>query len=226
MAKSEVWSKAGKTRNLSEKQVKQGQRAVGGGRTERLKKGEGAAAMKEVNIGETKWMSKGERGGKGRGGLLVDASGKAITGTVTLPSGAKASYVRGKRVTTAPKAAAPSRMSRGGGGGGGNNKPAAPLRPRGTSEFAGGGSGPLNTPAVSRRVSPSQRNEGIGGGRTTRVSPSKRGEGLVMFPSLSKEIYGRTVTRTPMKPRTKADAAKMKRIQELVRRNYQTLKPR
>lgn len=164
MAKSEVWAKAGKTRNLTEKQVKQGQRAIGGGRSERLKKGEGAAAMNAVKISDTKWMSKGERGGKGRGGLLVDASGKAVTGTVTLASGAKASYVRGKRVTTAgPKAAAPARMGRGGGGGGGGNKPpAAPPRRTGTMESPGGGSARASFPASSSRTSPKKRGEGSG----------------------------------------------------------------
>jgi len=100
--KSEKWKAPGKTRNLTEQQVKAGSRVVGGGRTERLKKGEGQAAVStKLDINQTKWMTAKERGGKGRGGLLTDASGKALTGTVTLPSGARAAYVRGKRVTTA-----------------------------------------------------------------------------------------------------------------------------
>jgi len=145
----EAWKKTpGKTRNLSEKQVKQGQRAVGGGQTERLKKGEGAAAMKSVDIGQTKWMTKSDRGGAGRGGLLVDSSGKAVTGTVKLPSGAMASYVRGKRVTTMPKAATASKSS--GGGGGGN------IPPRNTP------------PAPVTRNSPQARQEG------TRPKPNPR----------------------------------------------------
>ena len=175
-AKKEAWAKTpGKTRNLTEQQVKQGQRAVGGGRTERLKKGEGAAAMAKVDIGQTKWTTAKERGGAGRGGLLTDASGKAVTGTVTLPSGKTASYVRGKRVTTMPSGGGGGTRGRGtggGGGGGGVTTPRTPRPPanRGKMEQPGGSSGTAKYSPPARRVSPGARGEGTnpkGRGRTS-----------------------------------------------------------
>lgn len=159
--KGEVWA-AGATRNLTAKQVKQGQRVVGGGRSEAVKKSEAKAAKQTVDIGTTKWQTKSERGGKGRGGLLTDQSGKAVTGTVKLPSGATATYVRGKRVMSGGTAA------RGGGGaprGGGGNAPAAPKsppKPRTGMEMPGGSSGRLSGPPISSRVSPRARKEGSG----------------------------------------------------------------
>lgn len=104
-AKSEKW-KGAKTRNLTAKQQEKAKRIVGGGRTEKVTKAERKAAGTEVKIGDTKWMTAKERkaaGQKGRGGLLTDASGKAITGTVTLASGKKAQYVRGKRIGVVAK---------------------------------------------------------------------------------------------------------------------------
>lgn len=108
----------GKTTNLSKKEVQSGRRIVGGSRrTEKVTGAERKSSRKAVDISGTKWQTAKERGGKGVGGLLTDASGKAITGTVTLPSGKKAVYVRGKRVQ-AQKA-----TPRGGGGGGTPPKP-------------------------------------------------------------------------------------------------------
>lgn len=106
--KSEKWKRA-QTKNLSESQMKQAKRVVGGGRMEKVTAAERKAAKDFVNIGTTKWMTSAERGGKGRGGLLVDASGKAVTGTVKLPSGQSATYVRGKRVGVARGGASTSR---------------------------------------------------------------------------------------------------------------------
>ena len=171
-AKKEAWAKTpGKTRNLTEQQVKQGQRAVGGGRTERLKKGEGAAAMAKVDIGQTKWTTAKERGGAGRGGLLTDASGKAVTGTVTLPSGKTASYVRGKRVTTMPSGGGGGTRGRGTGGGGVTTpRPPKPPANRGSMEQPGGSSGSAKYSPPARRVSPGTRGEGTkpkGRGRTS-----------------------------------------------------------
>ena len=95
--KTEKWKRA-RTKDLSASQMKRAQRVVGGGRMEKVTAKERKAAKDFVNIGTTKWMTSAERGGKGRGGLLVDASGKAVTGTVKLPSGQSATYVRGKRI--------------------------------------------------------------------------------------------------------------------------------
>lgn len=81
--------------------MRQAKRIVGKKRTEKVTGLELRGAAKPVDIGTTKWMSAAERGGKGRGGLLVDRSGKAVTGTVTLPSGQSAMYVRGKRIGVA-----------------------------------------------------------------------------------------------------------------------------
>ena len=100
-AKSEKW-KGVKTRNLSAKQQEQAKRIVGGGRTEKVKADELKAARgTTLDINQTKWMTAKDRGGAGRGGLLTDASGKALTGTVKLPSGKTATYVRGKRLGVA-----------------------------------------------------------------------------------------------------------------------------
>jgi hypothetical protein len=101
--KTEKW-KAARTKNLTAAQMKQARRVVGGKRSEAVSAREMKAAKKTVDIGGTKWMEASARGGKGRGGLLVDASGNAVTGTVTLPSGQKASYVRGKRIGVMRKA--------------------------------------------------------------------------------------------------------------------------
>ena len=86
--KTEKW-KAARTKNLTAAQMKQARRVVGGKRSEAVSGTERKAAKKAVDISGTKWMKASERGGKGRGGLLVDSSGKAVTGTVTLPSGQK-----------------------------------------------------------------------------------------------------------------------------------------
>lgn len=99
--KSEKW-KGAKTRNLTAKQQEKAKRIVGGGRSEKVKAEElKTARANTIDIGTTKWMKAAERktaGQKGRGGLLTDASGKALTGTVKLPSGKTATYVRGKRI--------------------------------------------------------------------------------------------------------------------------------
>lgn len=118
-AKSEKW-KGSRTRNLSAKQQEKAKRIVGTKngktRTEDVTAAERKAAKSSVDIGQTKWTTAAERGGKGRGGLLTDTSGKAVTGTVTLPSGKKATYVRGKRIGIV--ATRPGGGGAGGGGGG------------------------------------------------------------------------------------------------------------
>ena len=125
---------AGKSTNLTKKQEKKAVRVVGtkGGktRTEAVKKSERVASRKSVDIGQTKWMKASERkaaGQKGRGGLLVGTDGKPVTGTVTLPNGKKAQYVRGKRISAMPakKTAAPRGGGGGGGGGGGTGSQGA-----------------------------------------------------------------------------------------------------
>lgn len=111
--KSEVWAKSGaKTRNLTAAEQKKAVRIIGGKRTEKVTATERKSAKATVDISGTKWMKADERAGKGRGGLLTDMSGKAITGTVRLPSGAMATYVRGKRIGVTG--------GRNGGGGNGN----------------------------------------------------------------------------------------------------------
>ena len=120
---------AGRSTNLTKKQEKKAVRVVGtkGGktRTEAVKKSERVASRKSVDIGQTKWMKASERkaaGQKGRGGLLVGTDGKPVTGTVTLPSGKKAQYVRGKRISAMPAKKAPASRGGGGGGGGGGGR--------------------------------------------------------------------------------------------------------
>lgn len=96
--KSKNWSQA-KTKDLTDKQLGQARRLVGPKRSEAVTAKELRAAKSDfVNISSTRWLSAEERGGKGRGGLLVDSSGAPVTGTVTLPSGKAVRYVRGKRI--------------------------------------------------------------------------------------------------------------------------------
>lgn len=88
----------GKTRNLTEKQVAAGRRV---GKAGKAKVGAKTAkrAMSEVKIQNTTWKKASERTGpRAKGGILLNKDGKPVTGTVTLASGAKATYVRGKRV--------------------------------------------------------------------------------------------------------------------------------
>jgi hypothetical protein len=107
----------GKTKNLTAKQTKKAVRVVGGGRTEKITAKERSAAKKTaVDIGTTKWQTKADRGGAGRGGLLTGADGKPVTGTVKLPSGKSVQYVRGKRASVmapAKKTAKPAPRSTG-----------------------------------------------------------------------------------------------------------------
>ena len=117
--KSEKW-KGARTRNLTAAQQKQAKRIVGGGRSEKVTAAERKAAQAKVDIGQTKWVTAKDRGGAGRGGLLTDTSGKAVTGTVTLPSGKTATYVRGKRIGVVAAAGGGGGTGRGGGGGGGD----------------------------------------------------------------------------------------------------------
>lgn len=143
--KKEAW-KGAKTRNLTAKQQAKAKRVVGGGRMEKITKSERTAASKAgPGIGETKWMTAKERkeaGQKGRGGLLVGADGKPVTGTITLASGKKAQYVRGKRIGVAAG------------------------KPKGQSG-SGGTSRPRTT---TTRVTPSARGEGAGSVRPTATA--------------------------------------------------------
>lgn len=116
--KSEKW-KGAKTRNLTAKQQEKAKRIVGGGRSEKVKADElKAARANTIDIGTTKWTTAAERktaGQKGRGGLLTDSSGKALTGTVKLPSGKTATYVRGKRIGIVADKPKGGSVGRGGG---------------------------------------------------------------------------------------------------------------
>lgn len=111
--KSKPGNWKGKTKNLTMKQVKGGVRGLGGKKPRKVTSAQAKTAMSNtVDIGTTTWKTKEARGGKGKGGVLVGADGKRVTGTVTLPGGNKATYVDGKRVS-APK-----------------KKPASPSSPR------------------------------------------------------------------------------------------------
>lgn len=105
----------GKTTNLTKKQVA-GARRVGKAGKSGVGKKEAARAMKSVSISDTTWRKASERTGpRAKGGLLVGKDGKPVTGTVTLASGKKATYVRGKRVQAAYKPTGGGGGSRGGG---------------------------------------------------------------------------------------------------------------
>lgn len=128
----------GKDTNLTAAQRKAAVRVVGtkGGktRTEAVKKAERAASRKAVDISTTKWNTAKDRGGKGRGGLLTGADGKPVTGTVKLPNGRTASYVRGKRISVMaskpkPEPRRAAKPSSGGNGGSGPSSPPKPDKP-------------------------------------------------------------------------------------------------
>lgn len=90
-AKSEGWDKYGKSRNLTAKQKATGARAGGGkiGKPERYM----ATKATRVNISNTEW--------KPGVGLVNKGDGSTkITGSVRLPSGEIANYVRGKRIVS------------------------------------------------------------------------------------------------------------------------------
>jgi hypothetical protein len=147
--KTEKWERA-RTKDLSASQLKRAQRVVGGGRMEKVTAKERKAAGKGVDIGTTKWMTAAERGGKGRGGLLVDASGKAVTGTVKLPSGQSAMYVRGKRVGV-PRAGSAGTRAKTDSGGTTDKTTITPPPPPGARKFnvgPGRGAGISTPPKV------------------------------------------------------------------------------
>ena len=180
--KTEKWERA-RTKDLSASQMKKAQRVVGGGRMEKVTAKERKAAGKDVPIGTTKWMTSAERGGKGRGGLLVDASGKAVTGTVKLPSGQSATYVRGKRIGV-PRAGSAGTRAKTGGGGTSKEKKITPPP---------SGSGPSRAmPPYGKRVTrstatppPSSTSVQQGRGRNP-----KRASGVMWSEKLGKWIYG------------------------------------
>ena len=119
-----------KTTGLSTAELQKAGRIVGKGKSETVTARELKRATQDfVNIGSTRWMTAAERGGKGVGGLLVDASGRPVTGTVTLPGGKSAVYVRGKRIGVGKSS-------------GGGAKPKTPDRP-------------ANRPSVTRLTGPS-----------------------------------------------------------------------
>lgn len=108
MAKNEQWKKAGKTLNLSKKQVASGTRVGKAGKATVSRK-EAKQATKAVSISDTTWKKASERTGpRAKGGVLVDKDGKAVTGTVKLASGKTATYVRGKRVAAAQPTSKPA----------------------------------------------------------------------------------------------------------------------
>jgi len=185
--------KGRKTRDLTRKQVAQGRRVGKAGRSSIGKK-EAKAAMKSIDIRDTTWKKASERTGpRAKGGIVVGKDGKPITGTVTLASGKKATYVRGKRVA-AKKAAAKPRSQ----GGGVTRAQAAAAR-------RGSGSGSKQKPTMTR-VPPSMRQEGAGstksGGSSKpktiigRNQPLTKGEAPGRFQSKSRPAAG-TTTKTP-----------------------------
>lgn len=107
-------AKGRKVVGLTKKEVAKGRRVGKAGRASITKK-ERKAAYKNKDIGDTKWVKASERTGpRAKGGIVVDkTTGKPITGTVKLPSGKTATYVRGKRVTYKAK---PTGGGRGGSG--------------------------------------------------------------------------------------------------------------
>ena len=123
-----------KTADLSKKQLQRAQTARGRKVT---KKQVTRATKNEASISDTQFET-----GKG-----VTKGGKLFTGTVTLASGRKATYVKGRRVVASKKAPAKPARSRGGSGGRTTSKPRA----------------------TTTRVSPSARGEGAG-----RVTPTRQ----------------------------------------------------
>lgn len=189
--KSEKW-KGARTRNLTAAQQKQAKRIVGGGRSEKVTAAERKASQAKVDIGQTKWVTAKDRGGAGRGGLLTDTSGKAVTGTVTLPSGKTATYVRGKRIGVVAKA----------GGGPSTTRRVTPKpKPRTTNDLTAEernrlrGNGPTKARATGPKMS-SKRNYGTTD--TSTLSGIKRASAKGKKPptkSMKAPInWGRTVS--------------------------------
>ena len=158
--------KAGRTVNLSAQQQRKAKRIVGGGRTEKVTAGERKAARTAVDIGQTKWAKQSERGGRGVGGLLVDSSGKAVTGTVKLPGGGTATYVRGKRIGVTPKVKAPAPRPSGGG-----QKPSS-TKPQAT---------PAKTAGAGKKYEELKATVG-GNARRSRKTPMTSGYGKIDKP--------------------------------------------
>lgn len=203
MAKAKDWK--GKTTNLSKPEVAKGRRVVGGGRkTERVTTAERKAARKAVDISGTQWQTAKQRGGKGVGGLLTDASGKAVTGTVTLPSGKKAVYVRGKRVQAQP--VKPSGTGGGKGSGGNDGKPTAPKpsgpgKPNFSGKLKNMPSGDARRPNQGRPPKPGEYQAGslprqntnpkYGASKTEKFVPvGGRGVGLGSMPNVGRSVRG------------------------------------
>lgn len=146
--KNEKWKKAGKTLNLTKKQVAAGRR-VGKAGQSKVRAGEVKQARQEVKIQDTTWKKASERTGpRARGGILLNKDGKPVTGTVTLASGAKATYVRGKRVAAA--------------------KP----KPKPVTSRSGNGSRAASIPTT--RPSAAQTGAGAGGTRNTGGATTSR----------------------------------------------------
>ena len=125
-------AKGRKVSGLTKKQVAAGRRVGKAGRSTITKK-ESKAAAKNIDISQTQWKKASERTGpRAKGGIVVDKSGKPITGTVKMANGRTATYVRGKRVTYKAK---PTSRGRGSGG-----KTTGPYTSAGPKK--GGGQGP------------------------------------------------------------------------------------
>jgi len=130
-------AKGRKVAGLTKKQVAAGRRVGKAGRSTITKK-ESKAAAKNIDISQTRWKAPSERTGpRAKGGIVVDKSGKPITGTVKMANGRTATYVRGKRVTYKAK---PASRGRGGGTGGSGGKTTGPYTSAGPKK--GGGQGP------------------------------------------------------------------------------------
>jgi hypothetical protein len=89
MAKMPSGKYKGKTTNLSAKELKTAVSSAGGKKVGTYKKNLGAAT--KVNISNTDWV-------EGKGLVNKTSPGTRITGTVTLGTGEKATYVNGRRL--------------------------------------------------------------------------------------------------------------------------------
>ena len=180
----------GKTTDLSKKQVA-GARRVGSAGRSGVGKKEAKAAMKSVSISDTTWKKASERTGpRAKGGILVGKDGKAITGTVTLASGKKATYVRGKRVQAAYK---PTKSPSGGGG---KKIPTTRVAPSVRGE---GGAGSVRPSGAS--LTPRQQSAALRGEAAARRSNKPKGASAMTSSTI------RAVGMAPPRPNTSAPKA-------------------
>lgn len=169
----------GKTTNLTKKQVAAGRR-VGKAGQSRVGKKTAQRAMKEVKIQDTTWKKASERTGpRAKGGILVNKDGKPVTGTVTLASGKKATYVRGKRVAAVKKTTG-GRGGSGGSGGGGMSAVQQAKAKMGKAAGYGKGAGtPSNLTGLPSKPKPTTKGMFIGANKPiTKGEPPNRNQGM------------------------------------------------